>query len=499
MPTTVASSDSSALRRSGSMDVAVGMHNRSLRTEDSLTLDQRRDSSRRPQLPAVLANHEAVIIGAGISGLETARRLSASGMRVTVYEGQARVGGRIFTDECNGHRIERGAELINASDLALRALISDLGLNLREIYRTGQKGQRLGIVHSCGLTPIEKLVAELRPVQEKMRADIERLGGVQAAQDHAASISLQAYAASAGLGADSLDLLMLLFESEYGRPVESITAQGLFFESFHLLTPENPTLWGAGYAQYRVEEGSGAITQELAKRVDTIHLEHQLTKIVKDRVDGGYTVTFDHRGTEVVRHVPLLVVAMPYTALRHVDLSESGLSSVRLHCIDQMTYGRTAKTFVESSTPGDARNIDEFVDAQHGFSVWNEHRNSSKPSTVWTVYTDGEATLQEASLIEHLNKTIQTGFERVLSRAMWNDRYSGGSYSIDNNHLPIEGRQPIEAPGELYFAGEHTQRQPSYMDAAVRSAIQVSDSIVEHLLSTDQPRATTSDTITVAK
>lgn len=481
------------------MDAPIGSHNQSLGTEGSLPSVQGRATSLRPHLPAVLANHEVAIIGAGISGLETARRLSACGMRVTVYEGQARVGGRIFTDECNGHRVERGAQLINASDLSLRTLISDLGLHLREIYRNGQKGQRLGIVHSQGLTPLEQLVAELHPVQEKMRADIAHFGSIEAAQDHAASMSLKAYAESAGLTGKSLELLILLFESEYGRPEPTITAQGLFFEEFHLLTPENPTLWGAGYAQYVVEEGSGAITEELAKRIDTIHREHRLTKIAKDPIQGGYTVTFDHKGTKVTRHLPLLVIAMPYTALRHVDLTEAGLSSARLHCIDQMTYGHTAKTFVEGSTPGDTRDIDEFVDAEHGFSAWNEHRNSSKPSTLWTVYTDGEATPQEAPLVDHLNKTIQPGFERVLSRAMWNDRYSGGSYSIDNNHLPIEGRQPIEAPGELYFAGEHTQRVPSYMDAAVRSAIQVSDSIVEHLLSTGEPQASSAAKVAGAR
>ena len=42
--------------------------------------------------------HDAIIIGAGVSGLAAARRLQKAGRRVLVLEGRDRIGGRAFTD-----------------------------------------------------------------------------------------------------------------------------------------------------------------------------------------------------------------------------------------------------------------------------------------------------------------------------------------------------------------------------------------------------------------
>jgi monoamine oxidase len=38
-----------------------------------------------------------IVIGAGLSGLESARTLEENGLRVTVLEGRRRIGGRLYT------------------------------------------------------------------------------------------------------------------------------------------------------------------------------------------------------------------------------------------------------------------------------------------------------------------------------------------------------------------------------------------------------------------
>ncbi len=47
---------------------------------------------------STIAIHDAIIIGAGVSGLAAARRLQKAGRRVLVLEGRDRIGGRAFTD-----------------------------------------------------------------------------------------------------------------------------------------------------------------------------------------------------------------------------------------------------------------------------------------------------------------------------------------------------------------------------------------------------------------
>lgn len=446
----------------------------------ALLRDQQRDTSLHAKLPRALTESEIVIVGGGIAGLEAAARLSASGARVTVYEGSHRPGGRICTELLEGHTVERGAQLSNGWDESLHGRVHHLGLNLRNVYRGAQRGQMLGFIHNAGYTGIKELVRDLKPLQDKMKEDIATHGSHQAAQRNAASLSLKEYAAASGIAPRALELLVKLFVSEYGIGEPEIRAQGLFAEGFHLLDPENPAIWGAGYAQYVISEGTGAITDELSKRTEDIRFNHRLRKVVAS--DDGYTLTFDSNGTEIVRHAPLLVIAVPFSALRHVDLSEAKLSPERLHCIREMRYGQSAKTFVRGRTEGDSRNVDEFVDCEEGYSVWNDHRNSSEPSDVWTVYTHGDEEMTEAELVPRLNKTISPGFERVIGRATWNCELSGGSYSIDNQHLPRAGVRSTERPGKLYFAGEHTQIRASYMNAAVRSGELVAHLIVRHVL-----------------
>src|SRR6185312_5300213 len=52
--------------------------------------------------------HDAVVVGAGISGLVAAHRLRAEGADVVVLEASGRVGGRVWTPTAAGVRFEVG-------------------------------------------------------------------------------------------------------------------------------------------------------------------------------------------------------------------------------------------------------------------------------------------------------------------------------------------------------------------------------------------------------
>ncbi|NVB82013.1 MAG: NAD(P)-binding protein, partial [Kofleriaceae bacterium] len=48
--------------------------------------------------------HDAIVVGAGLSGLVCARRLAQAGARVIVVEARDRVGGRLLTGTVGGQR-----------------------------------------------------------------------------------------------------------------------------------------------------------------------------------------------------------------------------------------------------------------------------------------------------------------------------------------------------------------------------------------------------------
>ena len=60
--------------------------------------------------------YDAIIVGAGISGLAAADNLIDSGKDVLILEARDRIGGRIWSHLWNGVTIEEGANWIHTSD-----------------------------------------------------------------------------------------------------------------------------------------------------------------------------------------------------------------------------------------------------------------------------------------------------------------------------------------------------------------------------------------------
>lgn len=66
------------------------------------------------------------VVGAGLAGLECARRLRRAGLSVVVWEAATAVGGRIRTDTVDGHLLDRGFQLLNpAYPAVLRSIDVD--------------------------------------------------------------------------------------------------------------------------------------------------------------------------------------------------------------------------------------------------------------------------------------------------------------------------------------------------------------------------------------
>ena len=75
-----------------------------------------------------MQNHrEAVVIGAGISGLVCAHRLKTLGVDVLLIEKSDRVGGVIHSERIDGFLIERGPNSSQGTE-ELMALIEELAI-----------------------------------------------------------------------------------------------------------------------------------------------------------------------------------------------------------------------------------------------------------------------------------------------------------------------------------------------------------------------------------
>lgn len=118
-----------------------------------------------------MTTHDAIVVGAGVTGLTTAWRLAQEGADVLVLEARDRVGGRLLTER-HGERdqadFEVGGQWVSPDQTALLGLLGELGLQTFPRYRTGES------LYVDADGSARRFTAHL-PVPEKTAGEIERL------------------------------------------------------------------------------------------------------------------------------------------------------------------------------------------------------------------------------------------------------------------------------------------------------------------------------------
>jgi monoamine oxidase len=109
---------------------------------------------------------DAIVVGAGISGLAAARQLAGAGKSVIVLEARNRVGGRMLNHSLGGGKVtEAGAEFVGPTQDHILALAKEVGVGTFKSYNTGKNvyykhGQRSTYDDSLptGAVPIDPTI-----------------------------------------------------------------------------------------------------------------------------------------------------------------------------------------------------------------------------------------------------------------------------------------------------------------------------------------------------
>lgn len=395
-----------------------------------------------------------VVVGAGLAGLTAAHRLRRrTGWTVEVHEARDRVGGRVLTvrDLPDGSRCEAGASFISTGDRAVRGLARELRVPLQDLAETWPRGPVT--YHLDGRARDRGRVLRGRPalwreatrqLQQVGRERLDRLTVAQWLGRHVENPLLA-------------DYLRVYVESDYTAPVDEASA---LMAVLDLGTP------GRSYDErYVVADGSDALPAALAGRLPAGSLHLGSVLLAVRRRGRGYRLVFDTGPVDA----DAVVLALPFTTLRRVDLARSGFSPAKRRAIRGLGMGVAMKVNLALDPIGSGESVSDLVPgwtwpdgaltvcltgATAMPDVTGAPVHGLAPDDLAAAYLDDLETVLPGS------RAAYRGFARVDRWVA--DPWTRGTYSYyrvgtmagATGIAGVEGRPE----GAAFFAGEHTAR-----------------------------------------
>jgi monoamine oxidase len=460
------------------------------------------------------------IVGAGLAGIRCSHMLWTGGSRIasTVYEADTtHVGGRCWSLRGyfqNGLIGEHGGAFINHDETAIRSLAKNLGLKDEvvnggdlltgeEIYWFDGKPYTYGDANddwgSIGY-PVFQSAYKLAPWPQRYDAftsEGQRLDYV----------SIPDWLDQTGISSNSRfgRLMLANSVSEYGGDPGDQTALNLLYllawNSQNSLEPL------PGYDEkYHIVGGNDQIVTRMVSQLPsgTIKQGYQLISL-KDNGNGTYTLTFQvgNKTTQVTAdHV---VLALPFSTLRNVDLSKSNLSPLKMQAIQTLGMGQNAKIHVQvqqKTWPPLGYSGVSYTDWNAFCVCWDDSvplgtagpaillgfPGGSTGKNVLTGAAHGKAPAKDVSWFLNQVEPIFPGTTAAYSGLAYEDHWSVdqwhlGAYSYWGlgQYTGFSGYEGVQE-GNIHFAGEHTDpEEQGFLNGAVGSGERAASEVMHQV------------------
>jgi len=295
---------------------------------------------------------DVIVVGAGVAGLTAAWRLRQAGVGVKLYEAQERVGGRMFSLRnhfADGQVCELGGELIDSGHARIRALAGELGLALDDLAEdpTHAFGE---IWFADGRRYSEaEILRAFAPLAAAIQRDAESLpdeeityatpGGCEALDQETMSHWLDRNGASGWLR----KLIEVAYTCEMGLECEEQSA--LNFLTFIDPGLEAFKIFGESDERFHVRGGNDLIVKALGTKLDDAIEPGCVLESIRQSADGRYTLSFKRGSAAFDASASRVVLALPFTTLRRVQL-DLDLPSAKRRAINELGYGTNAKLMI---------------------------------------------------------------------------------------------------------------------------------------------------------
>ncbi len=297
-----------------------------------------REPSDTPPPEATPTAPRVAVVGAGLAGLQCAYRLWKAGVDVAVYEANTRVGGRILTFhqtlDQRAFSFELGAAFIDASHAAMRLLARELSIPLEASASPHATEYWVG----NRMLSVDSLREDFAAIASRLQSALEQAERSPGDRRLLDNTTLENWL-NLNIGKDYPDLALLLgavYVNEFGARLDSQSALALADLAVAGGTLELPPTGSHGFV---AQGGADGFVQRLARELTgRLSLDHHLVRVQRG-ARLGYVLTFDtSTGVREEVEAEHVVFALPFSALRNVDLLQLGLPEAK-SVIQQLGYG----------------------------------------------------------------------------------------------------------------------------------------------------------------
>ncbi len=308
---------------------------------------------------------DAIVVGAGISGLVVAHRLQRAGLTVAVLEVADRAGGVIGSVARHGRLFETGPNSALDTSPLIGELVDELGLAERLRWASTIADRRYvlrnGVPMALPTSPTAFFTSRLFSASAKLA--LLREPFVPPADPHAEE-SIAAFVRRR-LGSEFLDYAIDPFVSGvYAGDPERISVQAAF-PKLHALEQR----WGSlirgqvfGAAERRRQQGMAknsarsfsfdggmqVLTDVLAAGLHGLHLQTRVSAFSRD-ADGGFLVNADVQGEPRSWRARQLVLAVPADAAAALLQPHAADAAAALREIDYAPVATVASAYARAA------------------------------------------------------------------------------------------------------------------------------------------------------
>lgn len=289
---------------------------------------------------------KVAIVGGGIAGLNAAYQLKKLGLIATVYEAKSSVGGRIQSRTVVSDRLvnDLGASFVNTDHEDILALVKEFGLELFDRVADAARAPfpETAYYFEGRVIPEAELLDLLRPLADQLAIDATLLD--QDFDTYAPQFDRLSVADYLDRHNDKITTPVIraltenAIRTEYGVEAKDSSALQLLY-TVHLLDEETVSPVDSDETYY-IKGGSGKLIEGLATVLPgQIRTNLPLTKIQSQ--SDGFRLTFR---TGLVVEADYVILALPFTSLRHVDL-QIDLPDTLKRFINEVNLGTNEKLF----------------------------------------------------------------------------------------------------------------------------------------------------------